>query len=257
MSQSWKNRKKKYAQRTDCSNWVVHWTLWSQLYLDEMNKECWGWNTACKQEWNLFLLERMFHNTATMWHKELQRWPCQIPLALEPSETAVENPSMWTLVGSRDAELLLVAEWIYKGKYIVVPSVFTHVQWEDLMKELQRTSLATWPGLPYKAKGGQPNCLLVARGSPRVWKRKIKTLRQNSRTDGPSWVREEPILGEGVGQGGSKPLAFPFPSLCQSPSSSPLQPHPDEQLHHPLESLKLHHKSRDSKDRAWWWDASL
>ena len=50
----------------------------------------------------------MFQNTTAMWPKELQRHPCGIPLEL--SDTALEHPSVQTLVGSGDTDLLQVAE---------------------------------------------------------------------------------------------------------------------------------------------------
>ena len=55
---------------------------------------------------------------------------------LEPSETAIEHPNVHTLVGPGDADLLQVAEQIYKGKYVVAPIMFTNAQQEDCMKEL-------------------------------------------------------------------------------------------------------------------------
>ena len=80
------------------------------------------------------LLERMFHNATAMWHKEHQR--CSHGLPLEPSEAPLEHPSMQTLVGSRDTDLLQDAEQIYKGEYMVAPSMFTCTQCDNLMKEL-------------------------------------------------------------------------------------------------------------------------
>ena len=68
-----------------------------------------------------------------MWHTEHQRHSHGL---LEPSEAALEHPRMQTLVGSRDTDLLQVAEWIYKGEYVMAPSVFTCAQHNDLMKEL-------------------------------------------------------------------------------------------------------------------------
>ena len=134
-------RPKEYAWRTGCSNQVADQAPQFQLFLDEMKKECLGWNTAHKEEWNLFLLEWKFHNAATMWCKEHQR--CSHRLPLEPSEAALEHPSVQTLVGSRDTDLLQVAEQIYKGEYMVVPSMFTWSELDDLMKELQR-ELSVW-----------------------------------------------------------------------------------------------------------------
>ena len=49
---------------------------------------------------------------------------------LEPSETALEHPSMWTLVGSRDASLLQVAEQMYKGKHVAgTQHIHPHTMW--------------------------------------------------------------------------------------------------------------------------------
>ena len=78
----------------------------------------------------------MFHNSTTRRCKKLQRCPCGIPL--EPSETALEHPSVWTLVGSEDSDLLQIAKQIYKGEYIVAPSIFSCSQCDDLLKKLQK-----------------------------------------------------------------------------------------------------------------------
>ena len=77
------------------------------------------------------------------------------------------------------------------------------------------SSLNAWPRLAYKVKGNRPNCLLEARGTPEVQK-KIKALRQNSRTDNPGQEKEEPVLGEGVGWGSGK-----APPLHTQAGSSP------------------------------------
>ena len=39
------------------------------------------------------------------------------------AELAPEHPSMWTLLGSPDEEILKVAEQVYRGQLAVVPSV--------------------------------------------------------------------------------------------------------------------------------------
>ena len=188
-------RAKEYAWRTGCSNWVADQTLRSQLFLHKIKKECMGWNTACRQEWNLFLLERMFCNAAAVWHKELQRCPCGIPL--EPSETALEHPSVQTMVGFRDADVLQVAEQIYKGKYVVAPVCSPMPNVTTSWRSYERRSPSTWPALVYKVKGGQLECPLGARGDPKVWKKMIKPLRQGSMVDCQS-QGEEPVLGEGL-----------------------------------------------------------
>ena len=62
----WGKSAKEYTLRTGCFNLVADWALQSQLFLDKMKKEHPGQNTTHRQEWNLFLLERMFHNAAAM-----------------------------------------------------------------------------------------------------------------------------------------------------------------------------------------------
>ena len=73
-------------------------------------------------------------------------------------------------------------------------------------------------------KGGQLNCFLGARGTPKIWK-KTKPLRENNGKDVPGQVGEEPILGEGVGQGSGK-----APPLHGQAGASPLP----LSLHNPI-----------------------
>ena len=95
----------------------------------------------------------------------------------------------------------------------------------------------TWPELAYGVKGGQLRCLPEARGAPDVWLRRSRSLRWNSRIDYPSWVGEEPILGEGVGWCGNNapplhaqastsrtPLSLHDPVLLMSSSTTPCRP---------------------------------
>ena len=144
---------KEYPQRTGCSNWVADQALWSQLFLDEM-KEHPGWNNAHRKEWNLFLLEWMFHNAAIMWCKR-----CSHRLPLEPSETALEHPSMQTLVGSRmptssksQNRYLRASMWWHPA---CSPMHNTITSWTSY----KGSCLGPWPRLAYKVKGGQVNCL--------------------------------------------------------------------------------------------------
>ena len=134
--QYWENRWRSSPKEQAVPTQMADLALWSQLFLDKMKKECPGWNTTCRQKWSLFLLEWMFHNAAAMQHKEHQR--CSQGLPLEPTKTALEHPSVWTLVGSRDSNPLQVVEQIYEGKYMVAPCMFNHAQQEDFMKELPR-----------------------------------------------------------------------------------------------------------------------
>ena len=133
---------REFAQRTSCSNQVADWTLWNQLSLTELHREHLGWNTAPKLEWGLFLLEHMLHNTANMWRKE--HWRCSWGSQLEMAELAPEHPSVQTLLGTPDEEILKVAEQVYRREHAVVPSVLPCRQLWHLCSE--QIFPVSWPG---------------------------------------------------------------------------------------------------------------
>ena len=150
----------------------------------------------------------MFHNATAMWHKELQRHDCGIPAEL--SETTLEHPSVQTLVGSKDADLLQVAEQIYKGEYRVVPSVFTHAQHDDLMKEL-------WTELSkHLTQAGLQGERQPAEASFKTWRHSQRPEEEDPALEARQqgmWSQSkgetEPILGEGVGRGSAaEPIPF-------------------------------------------------
>ena len=116
---------KEFAQRTSCSNRVADWTLRGQLFLNELRWEHPQWSTTHKQEWGLFLLDHLLHNTAFMRRKEHQRcsWAPQAEMA---EATAPEHPSVWTLLGSIDTEILKIAEQVCRGECVVAPSMLPH-----------------------------------------------------------------------------------------------------------------------------------
>ena len=105
---------KEFAQRNSCSNQVADQTFWGQLFLNELRRKHLGWSTACKHEWDLFLLECMLHNVAAMWRKEHQ-WCSWAPQVETAEATAPEYPLVWTLLGSLDSEILKVIEQVYRG----------------------------------------------------------------------------------------------------------------------------------------------
>ena len=49
---------------------IANQTLRGQLYLSELRREHPGWNITQCQEWDLFLLEHLLHNIASMGRKE-------------------------------------------------------------------------------------------------------------------------------------------------------------------------------------------
>ena len=58
-------------------------------------------------------------------------------------------------------------EQMYKGEYIVMPSMFTQAQQEILWRGCKGSSPDAWPELAYEAKD-QLNCLPEVRGAPKV-----------------------------------------------------------------------------------------
>ena len=61
-----------------------------------------------------------------------------LPRITELAESAPEHPSVWTLLGSPDAEILKVAEQVYWGEDMVAPSVFPHQQQNGCMRKLHQ-----------------------------------------------------------------------------------------------------------------------
>ena len=112
-----------------------------QLHLDELRRDHPGWSTTHCQEWGLFLLECLLHNSATMWQKERERTTQRYPKA-QPSELAKEmayaHPSVRMLLGSTDREILDLAEQVYQGEYGLAPSELPCLQWEECMMELRQ-----------------------------------------------------------------------------------------------------------------------
>ena len=123
---------KEDTQRTGHSKRVAERALWGQLYLDEIRKKYLTWKTTCHQEWELFLLEHLLHNVVAMWRKE---WEWHLRMGHHSQQTAMaeemasEHPSIRTLLGSPNQEILGVAEQVYMGYYELAPSVFTC--WQD------------------------------------------------------------------------------------------------------------------------------
>ena len=146
---------KEFAQRTGCSNWVADWTLCSQLFLDEIRREHLGWSATHKQEWGLFLLKSMLHNAASMWRKEHWRHS----QALQPTQvTAPEHPSMGTLLGSLNTEILKVAEQVQRGKCAMAPSILPCRQQDECLRELYQelTKCMASTGLQVRSSLARP-----------------------------------------------------------------------------------------------------
>ena len=95
------------AQRTRNSKHLNEWALSWQLYLDKLDRGHTGWSIAHQQEWGLLLLEWLFYTTFAMQRREQQcdRWK-QTLQATAAKDAAPEQPSMWTLLGFRDEDIL-------------------------------------------------------------------------------------------------------------------------------------------------------
>ena len=105
--------------KTGCLKQVAEQALRWQVFLDELRKEHPGWRLIQHQEWRLFLLEHLFHNAATIWNKEQQQHAQRCPHSHQTAkaeEMAPEQPSVRSLLGSTDEEILVIAEKVYWGQ---------------------------------------------------------------------------------------------------------------------------------------------
>ena len=99
------------AQST--SHWSTEHSLRFQLFLDELRKINSNWSVAHRQEWGLFLLEHLFHTTASMrWReRQWQRYQCTCSHHLEiAKKMAPIHPSLRNLLGSSEEEILKITE---------------------------------------------------------------------------------------------------------------------------------------------------
>ena len=125
---------------------VAHQDHRAQLFLDKLRREHPGWKAIQHQEWGLFLLGRLFHNTTAIWRKEWQQYLWRHPYPQQTNtaeEMAPEYPSVITLLGSPDQEILDVAKWVYRGQYKVAPSVLPHRLQDHFMARLHE-ELGKW-----------------------------------------------------------------------------------------------------------------
>ena len=128
-------RARDFTWCTSCSNGVAERTPRTQIFLAEMRTEHLGWTTALNQEWGLFLLECLLHNTTAMQKKE--HLMCSLrSQAEETEEMAPEHPSMSTPIGATDDAIIPVAEEVYRGEWTLGPSVLSQHHHDDCMREL-------------------------------------------------------------------------------------------------------------------------
>ena len=92
------------------------------------------WSTTHHQEWGLFLLEHLLHNVAAMSRKEWERTTRKHPDAqqIEMAEVmALAYPSIRTLLGSTNQEILDINEQVFWGEYVLAPNELPHWQQEN------------------------------------------------------------------------------------------------------------------------------
>ena len=262
-----RSQAREYTQRTGCLNRVEDQILWGQLFLDELHREHMGWTTTQKQEWGLFMLECLLHNTATMQRTECHR--CSQGTELETAKLAPEHPSMWTLLGSPNEEILEVVEQVYRGELSVVPSVLP-CQWQDwcmgelcqeLARHMARAGLQSKVGLARTAARGQKcfhSCFISQVCSPSS---------KCQGTEVAKWLKEDTPVGlsearrhsPSRGRYRSRQCQSPSPqcpSRCQSSSPSPPQSCPTtEWFNCSMKGLNLYTRPHQSRSRVQWSDA--
>ena len=159
---------------------------------------------------------------------------------IEPTETALEHPSVWTIVGSRDFNLLQVTVQIYKGKYVIASGMFICAQQEDLMKELQRelSSHMTRAFLQGKRGPAELPSRTQRHSQGPDWEDQTLEVKQQ---DGWSHLDRRRTCSRGRSGLRQCPSPSPsHPSWNWSPSLSPPWCNTaDKQLHCSVENLKL------------------
>ena len=131
------------AQGTGCSKQVTECALRWQLFPEEQSKDHPDWSVTHCQEWGLFLLGHLFHNAVVMRKREMQQHLQRHPHSHQSKmakKMAPVHPSVRSLLGSADEEMLKLAKDVYHGWYQVVPSVIPHQCQDQLMGDLHRES---------------------------------------------------------------------------------------------------------------------
>ena len=128
-------RARDFVWCTSCSNHIADRALRTHIFLDEMRRKHPDWASTHKQEWGLSLLECLLLNVASMQKKECWRHS-QRSQAEETEETNPEHPSMRTLIGATDDAIIQMAEQVYQEKWALAPSMLSHHQHDDCMREL-------------------------------------------------------------------------------------------------------------------------
>ena len=176
---------------------------------------------------------------------------------------APEHSSMWTLIGATDEVILQVAEQVYWGEWTLAPSVLSHWQQDDCMRELRqelnwhmpRAGLQGTPGLagPSRSRRCSHDCSTLQTHSPSVEPRG---------REGDKWPREDSPTGwswswmwcsQSRSRSRSRWCQSPSPwhwGQSQSPSPSPLRSSPaGKQLCLHMRGLKLQSRTQGSRSR--------
>ena len=86
-------------------------------------------------EWGLFLLEWLFHNVVAMRNREMQQHLQRCPHSPSVHDGPI-HPSMRSLLGLANEEILEVAEVVYHGWYGVALSILPHWCQDQFMADL-------------------------------------------------------------------------------------------------------------------------
>ena len=187
----------------------------------------------------------------------------------EMAKLAPEYPSVQTLLGSLDEEILKIAEQVYRGELAVATSVLPHKQQDECMRELcheltrcmTRASLQSETKMTQSFLKGwrhfhsdffQQTCF----PSAGIWAMEVA-----------NWLKEDALTGQlevrrhshSMGRDRSRWHQHPslqFPSRCQWPCPSPPQAClADKHLSHSMKNLNLQTRPCEFRSRVWWHDA--
>ena len=178
--------------------------------------------------------ECLLHNAAYMRRKRHQRHS-QAPQAEMAKVTAPDHPSIWTLIGSTDVEILKIAEQVYWG-CVVSPSVLP-CRWQkecikelchELAKCMARGVLQSRPGLARPTSRSRRYS--YSHSASWAWSPSVGPQRWNQpnyqektpQQDDWGCEGDIPVLGVGVDQEGARVSHFNAQAGTSHPLLAPM-----------------------------------
>ena len=184
---------------------------------------------------------------------------------------ALEHPSVRSLLGSTDQEILDVVEWVYRGQYEVAPSILPHRCQDQFMAKLHEewgqhlVRAGLWSGTGKAQSLSRGEGALTAHSSCQA----RSPSAESRRKEVAKWLRGDSLsrnlwphsrgCRSRVQQHQSQlpghqlaseapPQASTRPQRYTLPSPSPLHPHcADRQLHHSLSKCHLQPQQWESR----------